>query len=300
MIENKYVYTWNSMILSYVRNGHLRESLNYFNEMLSTTDVKPDFYTFPLVLKACNSIIDGVRIHYSSIAQTKSFRCCRSVHGFVLRRSWIQVDVIMDNVFVDMYAKLGLIHCSRKVFNEIPIKDIVSWNSIITRYAYTHLGELQEGTRTNGHVFKVALNLDIFISTSLIDLYGKCEKLSCHGIHGNGRVSLKLFNDLLNAVDLEKIGYYVVLFNTYANCGKCEGVNEVRSLATDKGLKKTPGWSSIDLNNKIEVFYTENKSHPQCHEIYEELGILTDKIKTLSYTPDYTFVLQYVENEEKE
>lgn len=644
MIENKDAYTWNSMISSYVRNGHFRESLNCLNEMLSTADVKPDFYTFPPVLKACNSIIDGVRIHCwasklglewdvfvaaslvhmycrfqssgvafrifkdmpyrdmgcwnamisgfcqngnatealslldemrlegikmdtvtiavvlpicaqlgdivhglsihlyvikhgleldvfvsnalinmyarfgelrhaqkvfddmmvvrdlvswnsliaayeqnnvpekalkyfqemmingiqpdlltlvslaSSIAQTKSFRCCRSVHGFVSRRSWIQEDVIMGNAVVDMYAKLGLIHCSRKVFDEIPIKDVVSWNSMITGYAqnglaseaieiynmmkecddietnqgtwvsilpaYAHLGALQEGTRTHGHVFKVALNLDIFVSTSLIDLYGKCGKLdeamllfhevprmssvpwnaiiSCHGIHGNGRVSLKLFNDMLNAgvkpdhvtflsllaacshsglvdegktyfhmmeqefgikpvlkhygcmvdllaraggletayqfiknmplqpdasvwgallgacrvhgnvelgklasdnlfeVDPENVGYYVVLSNIYANYGKWEGVNEVRSLARDKGLKKTPGWSSIDLNNKIEVFYTGNQSHPQCHEIYEELGILTAKIKTLGYTPDYTFVLQDVEDDEKE
>lgn len=65
-------------------------------------------------------------------------------------------------------------------------------------------------------------------------------------------------------------------------------------------MKKTPGWSSIELNNQIEVFYTGNQSHPQCDEIYKELGILTAKMKTLGYTPDYTFVLQDVEDDEKE
>ncbi|XP_070031175.1 pentatricopeptide repeat-containing protein At4g33990-like isoform X1 [Nicotiana tomentosiformis] len=643
MIENKDAYTWNSMISSYVRNGHFRESLNCLNEMLSTADVKPDFYTFPPVLKACGNILDGARIHCwasklglewdvfvaaslvhmycrfqsstfafkifknmpfrdmgcwnamisgfcqngnaiealsllnemrlegikmdsvtiatvlpicaqlddivhgmlihlyvikhgleldvfvsnalinmyarfgelrhaqkvfddmivrdliswnsliaayeqnnvpekalkyfhemmvneiqpdlltivslaSSTAQTKNFHCCRSVHGFILRRCWIQEDVIVCNAVVDMYAKLGFIHCSRKVFDEMPVKDVVSWNSMISGYAqnglaseaieiynmmkkcddvapnqgtwvsilpaYAHLGALREGMRTHGHVFRVALNLDVFVGTSLIDLYGKCGRLddamslfyevprmstvpwnaiiSCHGIHGNGRVSLKLFNDMLGEgvkpdhvtflsllsacshsglvdegkryfhmmeqefgikpvlkhygcfvdmfaragrletayrfiksmplqpdasvwgallgacrihgnvelgklasdnlfeVDPENVGYYVVLSNIYANYGKWEGVNEVRSLARDRGLKKTPGWSSVELDNKIEVFYTGNQSHPQCHEIYEELSILTVKMKTLGYTPDYTFVLQDVEDDEKE
>lgn len=82
--------------------------------------------------------------------------------------------------------------------------------------------------------------------------------------------------------------------------GKWEGVNRARSLAREKGLRKTPGWSSIELNNKIEVFYTANQSHPQCEEIYKELEILTAKIKILGYVPDFSFVLQDVEEDEKD
>ncbi|KAI8032477.1 Pentatricopeptide repeat-containing protein [Camellia lanceoleosa] len=77
-------------------------------------------------------------------------------------------------------------------------------------------------------------------------------------------------------------------------------MDEVRSLARDHGLKKTPGWSSIELNNMIDVFYTENQSYSYCEEIYKELEILAATIKITGYIPDYSFVLLDVEEDEKE
>ncbi|GJT04297.1 pentatricopeptide repeat-containing protein [Tanacetum coccineum] len=91
-----------------------------------------------------------------------------------------------------------------------------------------------------------------------------------------------------------------VLTNIYATAGKWEGVDNVRSLADSKGLKKDPGWSYIELNNKMEVFYIGNYSHPQCDEIYEKLDELLGKMKILGYVPDYSFVLQDVEEDEKQ
>ncbi|KAK2641119.1 hypothetical protein Ddye_022882 [Dipteronia dyeriana] len=78
------------------------------------------------------------------------------------------------------------------------------------------------------------------------------------------------------------------------------GVEKVRSLARDRGLKKTPGWNTIEVNNKVEVFCTGNQTHPKCKEIYPELRSLIAKMKTLGYVPDYSFVLQDVEDDEKE
>lgn len=124
-------------------------------------------------------------------------------------------------------------------------------------------------------------------------LLGACR------IHGNIELG-KFASDRLFEVDSENAGYYVLLSNLYANVGKWEGVDEVRSMARDRGLKKTPGWSSIELNNRIEVFYTANQSHPHCEEIYTELASLTAKMKSLGYIPDYSFVLQDVEEDEKE
>ena len=86
----------------------------------------------------------------------------------------------------------------------------------------------------------------------------------------------------------------------YANVGKWEGAVKVRSLARDRGLRKTPGWSSVVVGSVVEVFYAGNQSHPQCAEIYEELRVLNAKMKSLGYVPDYSFVLQDVEEDEKE
>ncbi|XP_068643601.1 pentatricopeptide repeat-containing protein At4g33990 [Aristolochia californica] len=104
----------------------------------------------------------------------------------------------------------------------------------------------------------------------------------------------------LFAIDSENVGYYVLLSNIYANVGEWNSVDRVRSLAKDKGLKKTPGWSSIEVNNRVHVFFTGNQSHPQCEDIYKKLGLLLTQMKSLGFVPDYSFVLQDVEEEEKE
>lgn len=124
-------------------------------------------------------------------------------------------------------------------------------------------------------------------------LLGACR------IHGNVELGT-LASDQLFEIDSENVGYYVLLSNIYAKVGKWEGVDKVRSLARDRGLRKTPGWSSIAVNNRVDVFFTGNQSHPRCKDIYRELGILLAQMKNLGYVPDYSFVLQDVEEDEKE
>ncbi|KAL6553198.1 hypothetical protein OROGR_007040 [Orobanche gracilis] len=435
--------SWNSIIAAYEQNDCPHDALKFFHEM-RLNKVKPDLLTL-VSLSSC-------------LAQTKDLLQSKSVHGFVIRRFWITKDTIIGNGIVDMYAKLGIIDSARWVFEELPSKDIISWNTMITGYAqngfaseainmyrimkengsmkpnqgtrvsivpaYAHLGCLKDGMKIHCEVLKQNLVMDVYMGTCLIDLYGKCGRLveamslfyevprdtsvpwntiiSCHGLHGLGQTSLQLFDDMLTEgvkpdhvtfislltscshsglvdegkqyfyvmqkeygikptlkhygcmVDLfgragkleiaynfiesmtmkpdatiwgallgacriygnvemgrkasnqlfeigsENVGYYILLSNIYANIGRWEGVNEVRSLARDRGLLKTPGWSSTELNNKTEVFYTGDRSHPQCEEIYKELAIQNAKLKSLGYIPDYSFVLQDVEDDEKE
>lgn len=435
--------SWNSIIAAYEQNDEPITAFGFYKKM-QQIGIQPDFLT----LLSLASIL----------AQLTDVQKSRSVHGFILRRGWLMQDVVIGNAVMDMYAKLGDIDSTRTVFEDLPIKDVISWNTLITGYAqnglaseavevydmmkecteiipnqgtwvsilpaYSHLGALQQGMRIHGRVMKNCLYLDLFVGTCLIDMYGKCGRLddamslfyevprkssvpwnaiiSCHGIHGHGDKALELFknmlftevkpdhvtfvsllsacshsglvdegqryfhamqkeygikpslkhygcmvdlfgraghletaynfiknmpvqpdasiwgallgacrihgnvdlgkfaSDSLFEVETENVGYYVLLSNIYANFGKWEGVDKVRSLARDKGLRKTPGWSSIEAKNKVDVFYTGNQSHPKSEEIYTELRLLTAKMKNLGYIPDYSFVLQDVEEDEKE
>ncbi|KAF5201537.1 Pentatricopeptide repeat-containing protein [Thalictrum thalictroides] len=435
--------SWNSLIAAYEQNHDPITALGYFIEM-KQKGFQPDVLT--LVSLA------------SIVSQSGNVRNSRSVHCFIMKRGFIAEDIFVGNAVVDMYAKLGNIDYARKVFEAMDAKDVISWNSLITCYtqnslaseameiyntmrgrekivpdqgtlvsilpAYSHVGALQQGMKIHGFTIKVGLQADIYVGTCLIDVYAKCGRLNDamllfghvprrssvpwnaiiagHGIHGHGEKSLYLFeqmqeegvkpdhvtfvsvlsacshaglvdrgqqcfklmrdkyfiepglkhygcmvdllgragqlemayefiknmhvrpdasvwgallgacrihgnvelgtivSDRLFEVDSENVGYYVLLSNIYANVGKWEGVDKVRSLAKNRGLKKTPGWSSIEVNNRVDVFYTANRSHPQSEAIYKELKVLMDKMKNIGYVPDYSFVLQDVEEDEKE
>ncbi|TVU13291.1 hypothetical protein EJB05_40335, partial [Eragrostis curvula] len=126
-------------------------------------------------------------------------------------------------------------------------------------------------------------------------LLGACR------IYGNVEMG-KMASQNLFELDPENVGYYVLMSNMYAKAGKWDGVDEVRSLVRRQNLQKTPGWSSIEVKKAVSVFYsgTQTEPHPQNEDIQRELQHLMAKMRSLGYVPDYSFVLQDVEEDEKE
>eukprot|EP01018_Ginkgo_biloba_P020813 Gb_00194 [translate_table: standard] len=101
-------------------------------------------------------------------------------------------------------------------------------------------------------------------------------------------------------IDPDNGGYYVLLSNIYAGAGRWEDVAKVRSLMKDRGLKKTPGYSLIEVNNRVHVFLAGGTSHPQSEKIYAALDTLAGQMKEAGYMPNRNFVLHDVEDEVKE
>ncbi|KAJ0976002.1 hypothetical protein J5N97_017967 [Dioscorea zingiberensis] len=436
--------TWNSIIGAYEQSGNPRTALQLHSEM-QRSGVQSDVLT--LVSLA------------SAVAESGTVRSGQSVHAYITRRGWEADDIIAGNAIVDMYAKLGKVELAQRMFDKMPVRDVISWNTLLTGYsqnglaneaieiyetmeqhegitpiqgtlvsvlpAYSHVGALQKGMRIHGQAIRIGLHSDLYVGTCLIDMYAKCGRLNeaivlfeqevprassgpwnaiiaGYGIHGHGEQALSIFTqmeqervkpdnvtfvsllsacshaglvdggqryfqvmqskygirpavkhyacmvDLLGRaghldaaygfirtmpiepdsgvwgallgacrvhgnvelgalaskflfeIDPENVGYYVLLSNMYAKAGKWDGVNDVRSLARRRHLQKTPGWSSIEVNNKVNVFFTGNQSHPQYEDICKEMVILLAKMKSLGYVPDYSFVLQDVEEDEKE
>ncbi|KAG0499382.1 hypothetical protein HPP92_004073 [Vanilla planifolia] len=118
-------------------------------------------------------------------------------------------------------------------------------------------------------------------------------------IHGNVELG-RLASTFLFEIDPKNVGYYVLLSNLYAKDGEWKGVNQVRALARQRELFKVPGWSSIEVNGQMNLFFTGSQSHPRYEEMYQKLVTLLAKMKNLGYIPDSSFVLQDVEDDEKE
>ncbi|KAK9143978.1 hypothetical protein Syun_013378 [Stephania yunnanensis] len=92
---------------------------------------------------------------------------------------------------------------------------------------------------------------------------------------------------------------YILMMNLYANANRWENVENLRDLMDAKSVNNRPGWSWIQIDEKIHVFSAVGKPHRDIGEIYYELYQLVSKIKKLGYVPDTSCVLQKTSEDEK-
>ncbi|TXG68010.1 hypothetical protein EZV62_009285 [Acer yangbiense] len=104
----------------------------------------------------------------------------------------------------------------------------------------------------------------------------------------------------LHQLDPLNDGYYVVLSNIYAEAERWEDVARVRRLMRNRGVKKTPGWSSITVDGVVHEFVAGDETHPQAQEIFRMWEKLLGKMKLKGYVPNTSVVLLDMEEKEKE
>eukprot|EP01018_Ginkgo_biloba_P013099 Gb_10133 [translate_table: standard] len=138
--------SWTAMIVGCVQQRHCEEALKLFCEM-QQKDMKPNQFTFASVLRACASL--------AALDQGNQ------VHGHIVKSVYF-TDAFVGSALVDMYAKCGSIEDACKVFDDIPNRDVVSWNAMISGFAqHGHSQEvlqlieqmLQEGMEPNSITF---------------------------------------------------------------------------------------------------------------------------------------------------
>lgn len=105
------------MIRGYTRAGLHREALELFRYMSEEKSIVPDKYSFTFALKASTGALDlerGLGIHELV-----------SEMGF-------ESDVYIGTALVEMYCKGGDLVRAREVFDEMPERDVVTWNIMVS------------------------------------------------------------------------------------------------------------------------------------------------------------------------
>lgn len=82
-------------------------------------------------------------------------------------------------------------------------------------------------------------------------LLGACR------IHSNIQLG-EFAAEHLFQLEPENAGHYVLLSNIYAAVSRWDGMEKVRRMMRSRKLKKTPGYSSIEVNYKSHVFIVED------------------------------------------
>nr|CAD1819955.1 unnamed protein product [Ananas comosus var. bracteatus] len=89
-------------------------------------------------------------------------------------------------------------------------------------------------------------------------------------MHGNVELGKWAGNKLLE-LDPGDSGIYVLLSQLYATKNRWDDVKKVRMMMREKGVKKTPGCSSMEVNGKFHEFFVADTSHVRSEEIYTTL-----------------------------
>ncbi|CAI0544957.1 unnamed protein product [Linum tenue] len=103
--------------------------------------------------------------------------------------------------------------------------------------------------------------------------------LSACKLHPNTTELAEFAAENLIIAEPRNAGNYILLSNIYAAAGEWDGVAKMRSFLRDKGLKKTPGCSWVEINGQSHEFRVADRSHPKADSIYGTLSSLELEIK---------------------
>ncbi|MQM03417.1 hypothetical protein Taro_036196 [Colocasia esculenta] len=216
------------------------------------------------------------------------------------------------NSIIFGYAQHGQGHNVLKLFNvmqELKVKpDHVTFVAILS--ACSHIGLVEEGRKfleSMEPIYGIQLRMEHYACG--VDLFGRSGHLeeakklidsmsfepdstvwkpllgACR-IHRDMELGTVVARQLL-LLEPEEHSTYVILSNMYAASGRWSDRALVQRTMKEGEIRKVPGWSWIEVKNKVHAFNAEDRSHPEVEEIYEKVEELMVVISMMDAGEDF-------------
>lgn len=308
------VVSWSVLISRYTQHGCGLEALMLFKQMQQAESIQPDQFTFVCALKACSMQAD--------------LSGGKDIHKHVIIRGLESGDFTVSTL-VDMYSKCGCCSDARNIFDRLDNPSLVTWNAMIS--GYVQYGEVQEalrlfqqmhqvgmvadqatyvsvlkacsrlaafhkGLKIHAEVVEDGLELDLFISTTLIDLYSQSGKvgdayrifnriakpdvvswnalIAACAQHNEYQLAVGSFEDMQRAGASPNDATFVCILSVCSHAGLVdEGCAHFKSMRDGYGIVPT----LEHFDSMVDLL-----GHGGCLEEAEDL------LETLPFAPDFT------------
>ncbi|KAL7610408.1 hypothetical protein Lser_V15G12795 [Lactuca serriola] len=274
-IEKPDLVSWNSILSGLSSNGDKDKSIKMFIHLSKVSYVKPDDYTFAIIISA-----------------TRSLPFCnygKPLHAQVVKLGF-DSNVYIASTLVSMYFDNLDMESAQKLQSLIPIKDVVFWTEMITGYAKTgdgshaikcfhemsqehkidsfaisivlsacaDLASNNQGEMIHCSSIKLGLNLEMSVFGSLIDMYAKSGDLksaesvlseiktpdlkcwnsilSGYGHHGKVEKAFMIFDEIVKRGLIPDEVTYLSMLSTCNHCGLIDKGRLLWSSMKENGL----------------------------------------------------------------
>ncbi|KAK9286969.1 hypothetical protein L1049_015377 [Liquidambar formosana] len=280
---------FNVLISDFCRNGFPFLALRTFSFM-HLNGMPLDTYAL------CSSLIAS--------SSVKSVDFGKQLHAYVVKSGWLS-SVFVGSALIDLYAKSSLIKDAAVMFDEIPVKNTVCVNALLSGYgetkmwvkglelvrkmpvlnlSYDHftlsatlracagLSAIELGRQVHAILIRIMYDLqnDVFLQSSLIEMYGKCglvgkawqvfnlegfewagesrrdvvlwtSMLGAYGRNGHSKEVIRLYKEMLMEGIIPDEVAFVTVISACAHTGQAKlGIEYFESMACDFGLDPGP------------------------------------------------------------
>jgi len=177
-----------------MKESRLTGVIHIFNDT-EQRDIRGDSYTYAYLLQECHN---NMFLHQGKL-----------IHAHMIHTGF-KADVFLETKLVIMYTKCGSLADARRVLDKMTDRNVISWTALITAYsrhgsdkealslfyemqragidpnqftfasvlpACANLRALEHGRKIHQDIIRSGFMSNVFVESSLIDMYGKCESL---------------------------------------------------------------------------------------------------------------------------
>ena len=319
LMPERNIITWNAMISGYRQTGHYEEALNLFVELLREGFMPNESTFPCAIIAAASIAALGIGRSFHACAVkflgrpdgfvgnslVSFYAKCGSMEDSLLVFNKLgEISIVSWNAVICGYAQNGRGHEAISFYERMQASGVQP-NGVTTLgvlWACNHAGLVNEGysyfnrarlenpgmlkpehyacmvdllarsgcfRQAEKFVYELPFNPGVGFWKSLL---GGCL------IHANVDLGELAAHKIL-ALDPEDVSSYVMLSNVHSAAGRWQSVSNIRREMKERGMKRVPGCSWIEIRNKVHVFVTGDRNHHQKDEIYMVLKWFIENIR---------------------